>query len=89
MMLHVIGRHGPSTLADRIRESAAFFARDGFSRMRVITVALHPHVIGVSHRMESFAAAMQELAAHPQVALATSSQIGDWHAGLHPAPFSA
>jgi len=76
-------------MADRIRDSAAFFARDGFSRTRVMTVALHPHVIGVPRRMESFTAMMQELAAHPEVGFATSSAIGDWYAGLHPVPFSA
>jgi hypothetical protein len=84
--VYVIGQHASSALADRIRDSMAFFARDGFSRTRVMTVALHPHVIGVPHRMESFTAAMQELAAHPQVAFATSSEIGDWYAGLNPAP---
>ena len=84
--VYVIGQHTSSALADRIRDSLAFFARDGFSRTRVMTVALHPHVIGVPHRMESFTAVMQELAAHPQVAFATSSEIGDWFAGIHPAP---
>ena len=84
--VYVIGQHASSALADRIRDSLAFFARDGFARTRVMTVALHPHVIGVPHRMESFTAAMQELAAHPEVAFATSSEIGDWYAGLYPAP---
>lgn len=84
--VYVIGQHASSALADRIRDTLAFFARDGFSRTRVMTVALHPHVIGVAHRMESFTVVMQELAAHAQVAFATSSEIGDWYAGLYPAP---
>ena len=64
----------------------AFFARTGFDRTRVMTIALHPHVIGVPHRMESFTAAIEELAAHPEVAFATSSEIGDWYAALVPPP---
>ena len=84
--IYVIGQHASSAMADRIRDSMAFFARDGFSRTRVMTIALHPHVIGVPHRMESFWAVMTELAAHPEVAFATSSEIGDWYAALNPAP---
>ena len=84
--IYVIGQHVSAALADRIRDSMAFYARDGFSRTRVMTVALHPHVIGVAHRMESFTAVMQELATHPQVAFATSSEIGDWFVALEPAP---
>lgn len=84
--VYVTGQHASPALADRIRDTLAFFARDGFARTRVMTVALHPHVIGVPHRMESFTRVMQELAAHPEVAFATSSEIGDWFAALHPAP---
>jgi hypothetical protein len=64
----------------------AFFARGGFDRTRVMTIAMHPHVIGSAHRMEPFWAVMEELAAHPQVAFATSSEIGDWFTGLVPPP---
>ena len=84
--VYVIGQQASSALADRIRASLAFFARDGFSRTRVMTIALHPHVIGVPHRMESFTAVMQELAAHPEIVFATSSDIGDWFRALVPAP---
>lgn len=84
--IYVIGQHPSAALADRIRDSLAFFAQDGFSRTRVMTVALHPHVIGVPHRMESFTRVVRELAAHPQVAFATSSEIGDWFSGLVPPP---
>ena len=57
----------------------------GFDRTRVMTIALHPHVIGVAHRMESFAAVMAELADHPEVAFATSTEIGDWFMAQRPA----
>ena len=73
-------------MLDRIRATLAFYARSGFDQTRVMTIALHPHVIGVPHRMEPLWTAMEELAAHPEVAFATSSEIGDWYAALHPAP---
>lgn len=84
--IYVIGQHASAALSDRMRDTMAFFARDGFSRTRVMTIALHPHVIGVAHRMESFRAAMESLAAHPEVAFATSSEIGDWFTAIQPPP---
>ncbi len=84
--IYVIANQASSVLADRIRDTLAFWSRTGFDRTRVMTVALHPHVIGVAHRMESFAAVMAELARHPEVAFATSSEIGDWFMAQRPAP---
>ncbi|MBP0466233.1 hypothetical protein J5Y09_20065 [Roseomonas sp. PWR1] len=84
--VYVVANQASDALAARIRDTMAFYARGGFDRTRVMTIALHPHVIGVAHRMESFSAAMEELARHEEVAFATSSEIGDWFAALHPAP---
>lgn len=84
--IYMLASQSSTAMADRIRASMEFYARGGFERTRVMTIALHPHVIGVAHRMESFWAVMEELAAHPQVAFATSSEIGDWFTALHPAP---
>lgn len=84
--IYMLGMQASTAMADRIRATIAFFTRGGFDRTRVMTIALHPHVIGVAHRMESFWTAMEELVAHPQVAFATSSEIGDWYTALHPAP---
>ncbi len=81
-----IATQASTAMLDRIRATLAFHARTGFDQTRVMTIALHPHVIGVPHRMEPLWTAMEELAAHPEVAFATSSEIGDWYAALHPAP---
>jgi hypothetical protein len=84
--IYVIANQASSVLAERIRDTLAFWSRTGFDRTRVMTIALHPHVIGVAHRMESFAAVMAELARHPEVVFATSSEIGDWFTAQVPAP---
>jgi peptidoglycan/xylan/chitin deacetylase (PgdA/CDA1 family) len=84
--VYVVANQASAALADRIRDTLAFWARGGFDRTRVMTIALHPHVIGVAHRMESFAAVMAELARHPEVAFATSGEIGDWFIAQRPAP---
>lgn len=84
--VYVVTNQSSTALADRIRANMAYYARTGFDRTRVMTIALHPHVIGVAHRMESFQAAMEDLARHEEVAFATSSEIGDWFRALRPAP---
>ena len=84
--VYVVTNQSSTALADRIRANMAYYARTGFDRTRVMTIALHPHVIGVAHRMDSFQAAMEELARHEEVAFATSSEIGDWFRALRPAP---
>lgn len=84
--IYVVTNQSSTALADRIRANMAYYARTGFDRTRVMTIALHPHVIGVAHRMDSFQAAMEELARHEEVAFATSSEIGDWFRALRPAP---
>lgn len=84
--VYVVANQASCALADRIRDAMAYFARTGFDRTRVMTIALHPHVIGVAHRMESFQGVMEELARHPQVAFATSTQVGDWFRAARPAP---
>lgn len=81
-----IAHQASTALLDRIRATLAFYARTGFDRTRVMTIALHPHIIGVPHRMEPLWTALGELAAHPEVAFATSSEIGAWYEALHPAP---
>jgi peptidoglycan/xylan/chitin deacetylase (PgdA/CDA1 family) len=84
--VYVVANESSAALADRIRATMAYLARGGFDRTRVMTIALHPHVIGVAHRMESFAAVMADLVRHEEVAFATSSEIGDWFTTLRPAP---
>jgi len=84
--IYVVANHVSDELPNRIRATLAWFARGGFSRTRVMTIALHPHIIGVPHRMEPFVRVMEELRAHPQVAFATSSEIGDWFVQQRPAP---
>ncbi|CAH0313874.1 hypothetical protein [Roseomonas sp. CECT 9278] len=84
--VYVVANQASSALADRIRDTLAFWARSDFDRTRVMTIALHPHVIGVAHRMESFGTVMAELARHPEVAFATSTDIGDWFIAQRAAP---
>jgi peptidoglycan/xylan/chitin deacetylase (PgdA/CDA1 family) len=82
----LLANQDSDALSRRARTTLACFARTGFERTRVMTLALHPHIIGVPHRFEPFRDLISELAAHPQVAFATSSEIGEWFEAACPAP---
>lgn len=45
---------------------------------RVMTLALHPHIIGVPHIAHTFKQALELLAARDDTVFVTSSEMGDW-----------
>ncbi|WP_425093296.1 polysaccharide deacetylase family protein [Tropicimonas sp. S265A] len=54
----------------------AEIARTG--QPRIVTLALHPHIIGVPHIAQGFEQALDLLAARDDTVFVTSSQMGDW-----------
>jgi len=54
----------------------AEIARTG--QPRIITLALHPHIIGVPHIAHHFAQALDLLVAREDTVFVTSSEMGDW-----------
>jgi peptidoglycan/xylan/chitin deacetylase (PgdA/CDA1 family) len=56
----------------------AEIARTG--QPKIITLALHPHIIGVPHIAHYFEQALDLLAARDDTVFVTSSQMGDWFA---------
>lgn len=74
--IHVI-QHLPSdTLLRRTEATLEVFARE--ARPRVMTIALHPHLIGVAHVAFHFEKLLDLLVAHDDTTFMTSSEIGDW-----------
>jgi hypothetical protein len=47
----------------------------------VLTVALHPHLMGVPHRFGSLEKILDLLMNTPEVSFMTGSQIADWYRG--------
>ena len=69
----------------RVEATLAVFERELQSQPRVMTLALHPHIIGVPHIAHHFEAALDLLAARDDTVFLTSSGIGDWYAQSDPA----
>jgi peptidoglycan/xylan/chitin deacetylase (PgdA/CDA1 family) len=64
----------------RLKATLAIFERETETQPRVLTLALHPHIIGVPHVAHYFEQALDLLAARADTVFMTSSQIGDWYA---------
>ncbi len=53
---------------------------------RVMVLPLHPHLVGVPHRMNWFNKILDMLLARKDTMFVTPSQIADWYASVEPAP---
>ena len=56
------------------------------SNCRVMVLPLHPHLVGVPHRMNWFNKILDVLMARKDTIFVTPSQIADWYASVEPAP---
>lgn len=68
----------------RVEATLAVFEREMQSQPRVMTLALHPHIIGVAHIAHHFEVALDLLLARDDTIFMTSSGIGDWYAAADP-----
>ena len=68
----------------RVEATLAVFERELQIQPRVMTLALHPHIIGVPHIAHYFEAALDLLQARNDTVFLTSSGIGDWYAEADP-----
>ena len=64
----------------RVEATLAVFDREVKAQPRVMTLALHPHIIGVPHIAHHFEASLDLLMARDDTIFLTSSGIGEWYA---------
>ncbi|MCR9176970.1 MAG: polysaccharide deacetylase family protein [Alphaproteobacteria bacterium] len=62
----------------RLEGTLAIFDRETVTQPKVLTLALHPHLIGVPHLAYQFERCLDLLLARDDVVFMTSSEIGDW-----------
>lgn len=62
----------------RLEATLAVFEREIETNPRVLTLALHPHIIGVPHIAHFFEKALDLLMARDDTVFVTSSTMGDW-----------
>ncbi|MEM9047923.1 MAG: hypothetical protein AAGC92_04325 [Pseudomonadota bacterium] len=77
--MFVIEQAGSEEWTRRVAATLSVFAREAAQQPRVLTLALHPHVIGVPHLAHRLVETLDLLMARDDVIFMTSSEIGDWY----------
>ena len=71
---------------DRVAWTLETFARELVTNCRVMVLPLHPHLVGVPHRMCWFEKILDLLQARADTIFMTGGQIADWYASVEPPP---
>lgn len=87
--VYAIEKHATGEFANRVRRTLAALETECDHGPKVMTVALHPHLVGVPHRFTELVEMIDLLQAHAMTRFVTPSQVADWFADLQPAPASA
>jgi hypothetical protein len=74
----VVQNQSSDELLKRLEATLAALAPELDSQPRVLTLAMHPHVLGVPHRMYYLEKAFDLLARRSDTVFVTSSEIADW-----------
>lgn len=79
MLLFGVERHSSRELAVRVKDTLRTFEKETDTQPRIVTLGLHPHLIGVPHRFVYLEQALEELAARSDTVFMTGSAICDWY----------
>jgi peptidoglycan/xylan/chitin deacetylase (PgdA/CDA1 family) len=85
-VVYAVEKHAARELHDRARDALAALTPELQHGARVFTVGLHPHLIGVPHRIGTLARILDDLQDRPDTVFMTGSQIADWYRALEPEP---
>lgn len=86
-IIYAIEKHATGQFLDRTQRTLARFEREVQStgRPRVLAIGLHPHLMGVPHRIDEFEAMLDCLVASPHTCFMFPRQIAQWFAAQVPA----
>ena len=74
----VVQGQSSDELLKRLEATLAVFEREVEKQPRVLTLAMHPHILGVPHRAYYLEKALDLLMQRRDTAFVTSSEIADW-----------
>ena len=77
-VIYVVERHATGEMLSRLRHTLACFETEATDQVRILAIGLHPHLIGVPHRIHELRAMLDALRASPNVTFVTGSTICDW-----------
>jgi len=77
-VIHAVEDHPSSTVLQRVTDTVATFEREMEETCRVLTIPLHPHLMGVAHRIGYLERTLDMLQARDDVRFVTGSELADW-----------
>ena len=83
-LLFAVQWHPASEYEQRVATTLAWAEAESERSAVVLTLALHPHLIGVPHRFAVFERILERLQSSPMTVFATGEQICDWFAAARP-----
>jgi peptidoglycan/xylan/chitin deacetylase (PgdA/CDA1 family) len=73
-----IQAHSSDEMYKRFQDTVEVFGEEAKTQPRVLTIALHPHLIGVPHRIGYLAKMIDDLQARDDTIFMTGATIADW-----------
>ena len=78
VLIYAIEKQSSDELYRRVEVTLKVLEEAMKTYARVMTLALHPHIIGVPHRVYYLAKALDDLMARDDTVFVTGSEIADW-----------
>ncbi|OWU84711.1 hypothetical protein ATO6_10225 [Oceanicola sp. 22II-s10i] len=84
--LYVIANFATGEFAKRLKKTLECFDAEPETGPKVLSLGLHPHLMGVPHRFGEFCDMLDLLMSHDDVAFVQGRQLIDWFENAVPAP---
>ncbi|CAB3947764.1 hypothetical protein LMG6001_01660 [Achromobacter insolitus] len=82
-VIHAVEKHATGEFGRRLERTLDLYAEEARhnGRPRVLTLGLHPHLMGVPHRYADLLDMLDRLQRHPMTRFVTGAGIYEWYAG--------
>ena len=80
-VIYAVEKHSSDEMAKRLAATLACFEREIAEGPRILTIPLHPHLMGVPHRIAFIEEFIARLRQRGDAVFMTGSEIADWFAG--------
>jgi len=77
-VIYAVEKHRSSEMIERLEATLQCFTRELKHGPRILTIPLHPHLMGVPHRIGLLESFLDRLAERDDAVFMTGSQISDW-----------
>jgi len=84
-VVHAVLNQGSDELLSRFEATLELFAEESALQPRIITLGLHPHLIGVPHRFVHFRKILKIIDRNPDIVVMSCGEIADWFESISPA----